>query len=772
MDKPGVPGPSGTRYTNPVSVGHKSKYWVHFRFLTDEKDEIKKDVVICNLCEMRLAYTRHINTLSNHLKHNHVKEMLLLENSAGSPNVYQELESNPPHERKAQKRSREASLNPTKHTTNVDGTGDGNLQLVADLALSMDDITIRRPLNLSDDSDNNTMNQLNIDGTPSDAVIEFIIMDLQLPESTEDHGFQRIVANLRPPCAIPSAKTLEEEIIPRIYETFRVSVKASLSCITSELALTFEEWISNNTGSYVTISAYYLKIEEAKLERKILTTILTQSDWKEKHWRNMIDILLREWDLNIEKVTAVVVSSSSTELIKALINHSLTVVPCLLHTLQVYGQACFDNPDVAQILTKCRSVIKTITSHQGIYAALQEQSSALKENAILVDDYPGVWISTYNMLEQMVLHRTLITSILENMEGMDQELNQEWIEITNDQWKIIDDLMSILKPLQDTIMTLNEEERIPQVSVLMPLLQRLVSSHLIVQESDSETAKSFKESLSDMLYKRYEDGNVTLFLQIATTLDPSMLLSRHVADKKRPGSPLLVLEVEDPKQCVLAHFMTSLESLDPVVESPVSRPLVLQRDTAAELVAEIAPSASQSILLANMEKNSDFPFITYYLINKQNMDPVDFYNEVQCVALRKFDPRDLRYAASHTLDPFNEVATIARPPLEPPGGRPPIPSTGYIVSIFKVFEGDDGLKFEQNWLYWTGARMMYRYLPKSVDLRHITLHKSMSQGDKMYLLICECSQLQDNLSAAAILLPALRARLCGYTGLYRPSVCF
>lgn len=100
--------------------------------------------------------------------------------------------------------------------------------------------------------------------------------------------------------------------------------------------------------------------------------------------------------------------------------------------------------------------------------------------------------------------------------------------------------------------------------------------------------------------------------------------------------------------------------------------------------------------------SADFPFITYYLINKQNTDPVDFYNEVQCAALRKFDPRDLRYAANHTLDLFNEVATIARPPLEPPGGRPPIPSTGYIVSIFKVFEGDDGLKFEQNWLYWTG----------------------------------------------------------------------
>lgn len=116
----------------------------------------------------------------------------------------------------------------------------------------------------------------------------------------------------------------------------------------------------------------------------------------------------------------------------------------------------------------------------------------------------------------------------------------------------------------------------------------------------------------------------------------------------------------------------------------------------------------ESVINCNFQLiSADFPFITYYLINKQNTDPVDFYNEVQCAALRKFDPRDLRYAANHTLDLFNEVATIARPPLEPPGVRPPIPSTGYIVSIFKVFEGDDGLKFEQNWLYWTGTSFSF-----------------------------------------------------------------
>lgn len=73
------------------------------------------------------------------------------------------------------------------------------------------------------------------------------------------------------------------------------------------------------------------------------------------------------------------------------------------------------------------------------------------------------------------------------------------------------------------------------------------------------------------------------------------------------------------------------------------------------------------------------------------------------------------------------------------------PTTAYIISVYKVFEGDDGERFERNWLYWTGnnykykyveqsvviivifmflgARMLYRYLPRNAGLRKITLHK-------------------------------------------------
>ena len=49
-----------------------------------------------------------------------------------------------------------------------------------------------------------------------------------------------------------------------------------------------------------------------------------------------------------------------------------------------------------------------------------------------------------------------------------------------------------------------------------------------------------------------------------------------------------------------------------------------------------------------------------------------------------------------------QVATIARPPVDPGHKRPTTDYTGYIICIYQVFKGDDGEKFERNWLYWTG----------------------------------------------------------------------
>ncbi|KAI4458564.1 hypothetical protein MML48_7g00014095 [Holotrichia oblita] len=186
--------------------------------------------------------------------------------------------------------------------------------------------------------------------------------------------------------------------------------------------------------------------------------------------------------------------------------------------------------------------------------------------------------------------------------------------------------------------------------------------------------------------------------------------------EKRTQGSLHVMEVPDPKLCVLCHLMSPLEPIDPILESPLSQPILKQRIAAGELVSEIAQAKTSltGMLLANMERNAEFPFISYYIINSAQTNPVLFYNNLRTASLAKFDPRVTRYTAAHTLDLYSEVASICRPPIHESGTsltRIHTPYTGYVISVYKVFEGDDREKFERNWLYWTGARMIYRYLP-------------------------------------------------------------
>ncbi|XP_011865113.1 PREDICTED: zinc finger BED domain-containing protein 1 isoform X2 [Vollenhovia emeryi] len=532
-----------------VPPSMRSIYWKFFGFpATDEGDILTKVKIVCILCKTQIAYNRNTSNLRMHLQNKHAQELMDLEaNSLPSPRqgMPQDVK-----ERKIQKKVLKSGLTPTKYiyTTNADGTVqiDGDIQFVTDPNISLssveDDITIGQPLRVmikggSVNSQNVAflMSEENVPGqsvddkTVSDAVAEFIIMDLQLPEIVEGHGFQRLVATLRSPCEIPNKNKLEEEIIPRIYDNFRESVMTSLSCVASEVALTFEEWRSNNGESFVTFSVYYQNMEEATLECKVLSTFHAPLDWEEAHWDSTINSLFVEWNIKPDRITAVVISTSRKGLHAALASRNLIVVPCLLHTLQVCAQACFENPEVSSMLSKCRSVIGTVISHPAALATLtmQEQLSELDDTSISLD-YPAVWISTCIMLEQMLPRRDIIMSILENMDGIDQEM----FEITNEQWMIMEDIVNVLEPFKVTIMTLSEE-KMPLISLLKPLLWQLKSSHLKAKEGDSDTARIFKKSLADMLEDRYSDESVKLLQQIATALDPRFKSMPYVTEEDK-----------------------------------------------------------------------------------------------------------------------------------------------------------------------------------------------------------------------------------------------
>lgn len=168
--------------------------------------------------------------------------------------------------------------------------------------------------------------------------------------------------------------------------------------------------------------------------------------------------------------------------------------------------------------------------------------------------------------------------------------------------------------------------------------------------------------------------------------------------------------------------MSPLEPIDPLLESPLAHPLMKQRAVASELLNEVQQgnNAVGGMLLANMERSSgecvaemrssknrthpfystlflfsfffaaEFPFIAYYVINTTQTDPAMFYTGVRGASLSKFEPKNTRYTAAHTLDLYSEVASICRPPLALAPNeigsvkKGQTPSTGYIISVYKV----------------------------------------------------------------------------------------
>ena len=383
-----------------VPISMRSIYWKFFGFpATEDGDILTKVKIVCILCKTQIAYNRNTSNLRMHLQNKHGQELAELESS--NPPKRQSL-SQETKERRAQKRLLKNTMTPAQHiyTTSADGTVqiDGDIQFITDPNITLsnleDEIGIDDTPNVLDRqnklrkhyeneaflmSEDNQIQQSAIDGKAvSDAIAEFIIMDLQLPEVVEGRGFQRLVATLRSPCEIPSKNKLEDEIIPKVYETFKESVAANLACVTGEFGLAVEEWKSNSGESYITFSVYYQNTGEAVLECKVLNTMHAPLDWGETQWGNVIDAILIEWGLRIEKITAAVVATSRTDLLSALSTRGLALVPCLLYTLQVCAQACFENADVDHILAKCRTAIGVIASHSAASVALAEQEQLLE----------------------------------------------------------------------------------------------------------------------------------------------------------------------------------------------------------------------------------------------------------------------------------------------------------------------------------------------------------------------------------------------------------
>lgn len=71
------------------------------------------------------------------------------------------------------------------------------------------------------------------------------------------------------------------------------------------------------------------------LHHRVLSTFSCPSSVEPSYWNITFNHLLEEWGLRVEKIKAVVCGSCRGEIVEAIMQRGLIVIPCLVQTLQV-----------------------------------------------------------------------------------------------------------------------------------------------------------------------------------------------------------------------------------------------------------------------------------------------------------------------------------------------------------------------------------------------------------------------------------------------------
>ena len=109
------------------------------------------------------------------------------------------------------------------------------------------------------------------------------------------------------------------------------------------------------------------------------------------------------------------------------------------------------------------------------------------------------------------------------MESKDTHLMPEGSE-----WKVIDQLVEVLTPFNLAIETMSG----PTISMIIPLLHKLLNVNLKLSADDDACTKEIKEAISTDLGNRYQSTTTQKLLKVATHLDPRCKSLPFLSDER------------------------------------------------------------------------------------------------------------------------------------------------------------------------------------------------------------------------------------------------
>jgi len=351
---------------------------------------------------------------------------------------------------------------------------------------------------------------------------------------------RELLALLEPGYQLPCRQTMSDRL-DRQKAAVADKVTEELAAV-PHISITTDIWTSVSNEAYLSFTASYID-PTWKLKTPTLAALFLE----ERHTQAVIADSLRDvacqWNVN-DKVVACV-HDGAANIRDAGGRNNWSDVHCSAHKLQLCITSAMGVDKVTNnTIAKCIGAASRLVGHfahspMAVGELKKRQASMFPDSQPkkLVQHCKTRWNSAFDMFERLVELRWPVCAVLSDRTVV-KPADAKTLELKEDHWQLMSDLLPVLQPLQIATSVLSAEKE-PTAPKVYPVLWGLVDDHLAVNANDSSTVSAFKDAVSQSIKQRFGMTDLDTArspLIVASVLDPgfkelsgwSVRLSNHI----------------------------------------------------------------------------------------------------------------------------------------------------------------------------------------------------------------------------------------------------
>uniref|UniRef100_A0A8C3JZA4 BED-type domain-containing protein n=1 Tax=Calidris pygmaea TaxID=425635 RepID=A0A8C3JZA4_9CHAR len=472
----------------------------------------------------------------------------------------------------------------------------------------------------------------------TELVVEMIFRDLHPLSLVKDKGFGLLLGYLEPGFALPSPAHLSGVLWHR-YGALKQQLERYLGTAQA-LVLCVESWASQFHQSYWSVTANFIDGEW----RRARCLMETQRAKAQGMLGEKLVALLAQFGLSGKAVFCLMHDGATTE-----VTHGWSEVPCAARTLQLCVKAGLEVQEVEEALAVARGIIRYFQQDPKATRSLTSKLEAINKSQLkLVADAGARWLTTVEMCETLLELKWAIMAVLEE----DPKGAAGVQNLADHQWKLLQDLLPVMRTLKLATAFLREEQNV-SISSLLPCVHGVIAAIGQQAEEASAVIKRVVAIVGMELRQRWGLAEEEKLLEspavIASFLDPRFKEMRFLSPSSRnelhQRVKNMLSQVCGPQSPPVAHFW------GPNLDSKAQ----------AGNQAACCPNAgSQSVydVLLGKDPTENMPEIHQQLENyvveplcKRSTDPLDWWksNERRFPAVAQLSRRFLAIPATVVL---------------------------------------------------------------------------------------------------------------------------